>query len=67
MKKTLVKKILSEFDKDRDIIVKNLLEGMDIIVLETSNDYERIKLTIKYEKKGEAWYDMVKEGRNNGK
>lgn len=51
MKKELIEKLLNEFDKDREVIIRNLLEVMDMIVLATNNDYGKIILTIKYERR----------------
>lgn len=51
MKKELIGKLLNEFDNDREVIVKNLLEAMDMIVLATTDDYGKIIMTIKYERK----------------
>lgn len=53
MKKELIQKLLDEFDKDRKIIVRNLLEVMDKIVLETKDKYGKIRMTIKYERREE--------------
>ena len=53
MKKELIEKLLSEFDNDREVIVKNLLEVMDMIVLATTDDYGKIIMTIKYERRDE--------------
>lgn len=53
MKKELIEKLLNEFDNDREVIVKNLLEVMDEICLETSNDCEKVTMIIKYLRKGE--------------
>ena len=53
MKKELLEKLLEEFDKDREVIKRNLLEVMDMIVLATNDDYGKIILTIKYERKDE--------------
>ena len=51
MKKELLEKLLDEFDKDREVIIRNLLEAMDMIVLVTNDDYGKIMLTISYERK----------------
>ncbi len=53
MKKELIKKLLNEFDNDREVIVRNLLEVMDMIVLATTDDYGKIIMTIKYERRDE--------------
>lgn len=46
----LIDKLFDEFDKDKEIIKRNLLEVMNIIHLETKNKYEKLTLTIKYER-----------------
>lgn len=53
MKKELINKLFDEFDKDKDIIKRNLLEVMNIIHLETKNKYGKLTLTIKYERNEE--------------
>lgn len=53
MKKELIEKLLNEFDNDREVIVRNLLEVMDMIVLATTDDYGKIIMTIKYERREE--------------
>lgn len=53
MKKELIERLLNEFDNDREVIVKNLLEVMDMIVLATTDDYGKIIMTIKYERRDE--------------
>ena len=53
MKKELIEKLLNEFDNDREVIVRNLLEVMDMIVLTTTDDYGKIIMTIKYERRDE--------------
>lgn len=53
MKKELINKLLNEFDKDREVIIRNLLEVMDCIVLETKDKYGKIIMTIKYERSNE--------------
>ena len=53
MKKELIEKLLNEFDNDREVIVRNLLEVMDMIVLATTDDYGKIIMTIKYERRDE--------------
>lgn len=49
MKKELIERLLNEFDNDREIIVRNLLEVMDEICLETQNENGEATLIIKYE------------------
>ena len=51
MKKELIERLFNEFDNDREVIVKNLLEVMDMIVLATTDDYGKIIMTIKYERR----------------
>ena len=53
MKRELIEKLLNEFDNDREVIVRNLLEVMDMIVLATTDDYGKIIMTIKYERRDE--------------
>ena len=53
MKRELIEKLLDEFDNDREVIVRNLLEVMDMIVLATTDDYGKIIMTIKYERREE--------------
>lgn len=53
MKKELIEKLLNEFDNDREVIVRNLLEVMDMIVLEASDNYGKFKLIINYERNDE--------------
>ena len=50
MRKYLIDKLLEEFEKDKDAIKKNLLLAMDNIILETSNGYEKVILTIQIKK-----------------
>lgn len=53
MKKELIERLLNEFDNDREVIIRNLLEVMDMIVLATTDDYGKIIMTIKYERNDE--------------
>lgn len=53
MKKELLDKLLNQFDKDKEIIKRNLLEIMDVIILETKDKYGSFKLIINYERSGE--------------
>lgn len=57
----LINKLFDEFDKDKDIIKRNLLEVMDIIHLETKDKYGKLTLTIKYERND----DNDKTSNNN--
>lgn len=50
-KKELIIKLIKEFEKDKKIIVTNLVKIMDIINLEASDEYGKVTLTIKYERK----------------
>lgn len=49
-KKELIIKLIKEFEKDKKIIVTNLVKVMDMINLETSDEYGKVTLTIKYER-----------------
>lgn len=51
MRKELIEIIFNEFEHDKEIIKKNLLFVMDTILLEASNDNEKITLQIKIERK----------------
>ena len=51
MRKKLIEIIFNEFEHDKEIIKKNLLFVMDTILLEASNDNEKITLQIKIERK----------------
>ena len=51
MRKELIDKIFNEFDKDKEIIKRNLTEVMDEIYITTENKYEKIILEIKVERK----------------
>ena len=53
MKKELIEKLYEEFEKDKEVIKRNLLEAMDYIVLETKDKYDKIKLIINYERNDE--------------
>ena len=50
MKKELIIKLIKEFEKDKNIIVTNLVKVMDTINLEASDEYGKVTLTIKYER-----------------
>lgn len=52
MRKELIEVLLNEFEKDKKVIVQNLLMAMNEIMLEASNEYEKSILTIKIERKG---------------
>lgn len=49
-KKELIIKLIKEFEKDKKIIVTNLVKVMDVINLEVSDEYGKVTLTIKYER-----------------
>ena len=49
-KRELIIKLIKEFEKDKKIIVTNLIKAMDVINLEASNEYGKVTLTIKYER-----------------
>ena len=51
MRKELIDKIFNEFDKDKEIIKRNLTEVMDEIYMTAENKYEKIILEIKVERK----------------
>ena len=51
MKEELINKLFEEFEKDKDIIKLNLLKVMDTIMLETENEFGKLSLIIKYERK----------------
>lgn len=50
MRKELVTKLIETFEEDKDVIIRNLLEVMSVIVLEAKNEYEKATLTIKLER-----------------
>lgn len=52
MRKELLEILLKEFEKDKEVIEKNLLMAMNEIILEASDEYEKARLTIKIERKG---------------
>lgn len=49
-KKELIIKLIKEFEKDKKVIVTNLVKAMDVINLEVSDEYGKATLTIKYER-----------------
>ena len=51
MRKELIEIIFNEFEHDKEIIKKNLLFVMDNILLEATNDNEKIILQIKIDRK----------------
>lgn len=50
MRKELIEKLFIEFEKDKNTIKRNLLEAMDVVVLQTNDNYGTVKLTITYER-----------------
>jgi hypothetical protein len=50
MKSNLIDKLFREFDKDKQVIKKNLLYVMDEVMLETFDDYGKATIIIKYER-----------------
>lgn len=50
IKKELIIKLINRFEKDKKDIVTNLIKAMNIINLETSDEYGKVTLTIKYER-----------------
>ena len=51
MKEELINKLFKELEKDKDTIKENLLKVLDVIVLESADEYGKLTLTIKYEGK----------------
>lgn len=51
MKNRLINALFEQFDRDKNLIARNLLEVMDEIVLQTENDYEILTMVIKCERK----------------
>lgn len=51
MKTELIDKLFDEFEKDKEVIKKNLLLAMDVIHLETEDEYNKIELNIKISRK----------------
>ena len=49
-KKELIIKLINRFEEDKKNIVTNLIKAMNIINLETSDEYGKVTLTIKYER-----------------
>ena len=49
-KRELIIKLIKEFEKDKKVIVTNLIKAMNIINLEASDEYGKVTLTIKYER-----------------
>ena len=60
MKEKLINTLFNHFDKEKNIIKRNLMEFMDYIWLECSDDYHKITLNIKIERK-------EKDDKNNKK
>ena len=53
MKEKLIDTLFEEFEKDKEIIKKNIMWCMDSVWLQTSNDYGNLSLIVKYERKEE--------------
>ena len=58
MKRYLIDKLFRVLERDKEVIKENLLKVMDEVILQTSDRYGKVTLTIKYERNEE--YD-----RNN--
>lgn len=54
MKKELIDKLFNEFDKDKELIMKNLIEVLGVVYLEAKDKYGKVTMTIKYEKNGDG-------------
>lgn len=50
MKEKLIDTLFDYFDKEKSIIKRNLIEFMDYIWLDCSDDYHKITLNIKIER-----------------
>ena len=50
MKEKLIDTLFNHFDKEKNIIKRNLMEIMDYMWLECSDDYHKITLNIKIER-----------------
>ena len=61
MRKELLNRLFDEFDEDKDTIKSNLLLAMDEVMLEASNDYQKVTLTIKIERKGSVNDEHLEE------
>ena len=54
MKKSeLIDKLFNEFVEDKDLIKKNLMQVMDIVMLEAKNEDMSVLMTIKVSRKDE--------------
>ena len=49
MKSKLVDKLFEKFEKEQKVIKENVLVVMDNVVLETSDRYGKVTMTITYE------------------
>jgi hypothetical protein len=47
----LIDKLFKQFEQDQKIIKKNLMLVLDKIILETSDEYGKVTMTIQYERK----------------
>lgn len=54
MKNELIDKLYEKFEQEKEIIKKNL-EDLDVIVLQTNDDYGNVKLIITYEEVERKW------------
>ena len=50
MKNKLIDKLMEEFEKNKEVIKENLLKVMDEFILQSSDRYGKVTLTIKYER-----------------
>ena len=50
MKKELIDTLFKEFEKDKSLIKKNLLQVMNTIVLQAKDKYGTLTMTIQYER-----------------
>ena len=51
MREELINKILERFDKDKEIIKKNLIKALDEVYIVTEDDYTQVELIIKVSRK----------------
>lgn len=51
MREELINKILEQFDKDKEIIKKNLIKALDEVYIVTEDDYTQVELIIKVSRK----------------
>ena len=55
MKKELIDKLFKEFDKDKEVIEKNLLQVMDLVCLESKDGLGSLTMTIEYKRNDTKW------------